>query len=83
MPSIFRFALPDLNAVPTHFFQVSTVAFVSQNVSLELSFPVIDIRGRHGRADTIVTVPKAAVHENRDCSRREHEIRGTRQIGPV
>lgn len=66
--------LPDANYGPTRGPQCSVVGSVSRDVAGELRQPELGVGLRMSRVDR-ATVPEAAINEDGDAGRSEHEVR--------
>ena len=73
-------ALPHDEHVPTQLIEAATTArFVTTTIALKLRSPILRLRSRQLTAVcAVMTMPKAAVHENHLAMTREHDIRDCR-----
>lgn len=79
-----QFAFPDDVNVPTESDQFGSGTGISRLVLLELECPEFGARPRHsGVSTTFVTVPEAAVHEDRGVELRKDNIRLSGEIASV
>jgi len=70
--------------MPSKLLQLSLISGVPGNVPLELLGPEFGPGGRHGReAAAKVTVPVAAVDEDRDAPHWQHNVRPPREVATV
>lgn len=75
--------LPDRDYLPSITDKSLTCVFVSLDVSLELSFPIVFV-GFGKLAPTLwAPMPETTVDEDRDLDRRKDSIRFSRDIGDV
>jgi len=76
------FALPSDEDTPTKPFKVVCDLRVAGHVAGELFGPETHVGFRHrGHSATLMTVPKAAVYEQRDPVLRKQDVRPARQAG--
>jgi hypothetical protein len=76
-------AFPNGDRMPSELLEFGGIPFVAGDIALEFLFPELCIGDRVRRTRTIVTMPKAAVDEQRDRPPGEDEIGCTRKITPV
>lgn len=81
---VARLALPDDQRRPTQLLEPVRFLRISCNVRGELRRPEGRVAGRRGRESAAwVSVPEAAVDEERDARTWKHDVRPTRQASGV
>jgi len=80
---IGKLALPQGNDAPAQLRERSTRLSVPNSVLLDFARPKFDVRLRKLRTATPVSVPKAAVDENRDSMLRKNEVGASGEIRPM
>jgi hypothetical protein len=80
---VLGLAFPHGDTMPSELLEFGSIPLVAGDITLELLFPEFCIRHRVRCTRAIVTMPKAAVDEQRDRPPREDEIGCTRKIAPV
>ena len=80
---LFKLALPNCDDCPTHIFKLFLVLFLSFPVSVELVFPIFNIRiWNLVILASFMEIPEAATDKDYGSVFRQHNIR-TSRISPV